>query len=166
MNYVLSSRVKCHELELPKGLTAAEHNMWKETERYLSSHGGPVGDKLVKVIIIDFDGTICTKAYPSIGRLLPNAKEVINAWYDDGHYVVIDTCRTGKHEEAARVALMEWGIRFDCMNENLQILTELYGSDCRKISGHIRIDDQQVGGLPEWLEIERILDLKWLEGGS
>jgi hypothetical protein len=35
---------------------------------------------------------------------------------------------------------------------------DYYGSDCRKISGDVYIDDKNLGGIPDdWDEIERMI---------
>lgn len=94
------------------------------------------------VISIDFDGTICENRYPQMGEPLPNAKQVINYWYDRGHTIIINTCRTGHYEEHAKSYLNYHGIRYNYMNENDPKLIEKYMSDTRKISADVYLDDR------------------------
>jgi hypothetical protein len=110
------------------------------------------------LIIIDFDGTIVHDSWPEIGTIKPNAKAVINRLFDAGHKIVINTCRADGYAAAAYDWLISHGIQFHAFNENLPELVDYYGSDCRKISGDVYIDDKNLGGIPDdWDEIERMI---------
>lgn len=50
-----------------------------------------------KTIVIDFDGTICDFAYPSIGAIKPGVKEALSLFRWLGYHIVISSCRTCKH---------------------------------------------------------------------
>lgn len=109
-------------------------------------------------IVIDFDGTIVEMAYPEIGELRLNAKEVINRLYREGHDIVINTCRSGKYETAAIVFLIKNQIPFHCVNRNLEKIIAEYEQDTRKLSGDVYIDDKNLGGIPDdWEEIYKLL---------
>lgn len=109
-------------------------------------------------VAIDFDGTIVEDAYPEIGRLFYNAKEVINKLYDEGHDIIINTCRAGIFEGNVYTFLKDNGIKYSYINSNLPRDIEKFGQDCRKISADIYIDDKNIGGIPTWLEIYEIID--------
>jgi len=110
-------------------------------------------------LVIDFDGTIVTNKWPEIGEMMPNAKRIINLLASLGHKIIINTCRSGEHAENARSWLIANGIKFHSFNENLPEQIEFYGSDTRKMSGDIYIDDRQLGGIPEdWNEIYYQID--------
>jgi guanylate kinase len=94
------------------------------------------------VIAIDFDGTIVTNKYPDIGYLKRDAKEVINKLYDEGHDIIINSCRQGKEEREMVEFLIDNEIKFNAVNENLCYRIEEYGNDCRKIGADIYIDDK------------------------
>ena len=49
------------------------------------------------VLAIDFDGCIVEETYPEIGELRKDAKKIINQLVQDGHYIIIWTCRTGEY---------------------------------------------------------------------
>jgi len=103
------------------------------------------------IIAIDFDGTIVRHQYPYIGELIPGAKEYIRKLKEDGHTIVIWTCRANKPLDDARQFLDDNGIPYDGMNEECQEVKSLgWISPSPKIYADIYIDDRQVGGLPPW----------------
>ena len=113
------------------------------------------------VISIDFDGTICELAYPAVGELKKDADTYINILYNEGHTIIINTCRTGKYERLAQHFLDHHGIKYHYINSNCPELIKLYKQDCRKISADIYIDDKCLMGLPEtWEEIYNIINKK------
>jgi hypothetical protein len=108
-------------------------------------------------LAIDFDNTIAVNKYPQIGELMPGAKKFVNKLYEDGHFIVINTCRTGREEKEAAIFLFENRVKFHLINQNNPQLILTFGEDCRKISADIYVDDKNLGGLPPWEEIyERI----------
>jgi len=110
-------------------------------------------------IVIDFDDTIVTNNYPSIGELKVGAKRVINKLYDEGHTIIINTCRVNEYEDEARKALNDNGIKYHYLNENSEELIEKYNMDCRKISGDIYIDNKNLGTkIISWDDIEQKID--------
>lgn len=110
------------------------------------------------IIAIDFDGTLHTGQFPRIGMPAPYAAEVMQRLKDDGHYLIINTARSGEHLLQAINWLLEQGIPFHRVNDNEPTNVARYGSNTRKIYAHLYIDDRQVGGLPPWNEIYR-----WVE---
>lgn len=116
------------------------------------------------IIALDYDGTIThDDAWPAPGVLKPGAKEVINRLYDEGHSIIIWTCRCGEALQVARSYLEAEGIKFHHCNEHLPHVLELYGNDTRKILADVYIDDKNLGGLPDtWEEIYQLLKQKHL----
>jgi hypothetical protein len=109
-------------------------------------------------ISIDYDDTIVYQDFPRSGTIKPNAKEVINRLYDEGHNILIWTCRAFERLETAKEYLNECGVKYHLINENLVNNIEKYGGDTRKMSAHIYIDDRQLGGIPnDWLVIEEMV---------
>jgi hypothetical protein len=114
--------------------------------------------KFRATISIDYDDTIVYQDFPNTGTIKPNAKEVINRLYDEGHHILIWTCRAFERVQTAKDYLIECGVRFHLINENLPSNIEQYGGDTRKMSADIYIDDRQLGGIPDdWLEIEKMI---------
>jgi hypothetical protein len=108
-------------------------------------------------IAIDFDGTIVELAYPDIGALMPYAKKVIQKWKNEGHTILINTCRVGEFAKAAKDFLIKNGVPFDYFNENSMDEITFYGHDSRKICADIFIDDKNIGGLPSWPVLDLIV---------
>jgi hydroxymethylpyrimidine pyrophosphatase-like HAD family hydrolase len=109
------------------------------------------------VIAIDFDGTIVEEAYPQLGKLRKGAKKYINKLYDDGHIIIINTCRSGVHQNAAFKMLIGLDVNFDLMNENHPSVIAQYHNDSRKISADLYIDDKNLVKLPSWKEKYKLI---------
>lgn len=95
----------------------------------------------IKIIAVDFDGTLCESAWPEIGN--PNKRLIqylINC-RKQGIKVILNTMREGELLQKA----VEWckghGLEFDAVNDNLPEMIELYGNNPRKISATYYIDD-------------------------
>ncbi len=107
------------------------------------------------ILAIDFDGTIVEHKYPGIGDLLPFAKEVISRLYSLGHYIIIWTCRTTAFDASlAQMFLTQAGIPYHTFNKNSH---ECDVQSYPKVYADIYIDDRQIGGLPTWPEIYKII---------
>ena len=112
------------------------------------------------ILAIDFDDTIVKEEYPKIGPLRIGAKKYINKLFDDGHYIIIWTCRSDDAELEAEIFLLENKIRFHKVNAHNPVNIHRYGNDTRKISAHLYIDDKNISGLPTWEEIYNIVTEK------
>lgn len=118
------------------------------------------------IIAIDFDGTIVRGKYPAIDGLMPDAASSILALEEDGHYLIINTCRSGEHLLNAINYLLEQGIPFDRINDNHPDQTRLYKNNSRKVYANLYIDDKNVFGFPGWkpvLEEVRRLEQEWAD---
>jgi len=109
------------------------------------------------ILAIDFDGTISRGKYPAINGLQPYAKEVINRLFIDGHYLIINTCRSGDQLLEAINWMLQQGISFHRVNDNHPEQTAMYNNNSRKIYAHIYIDDKNLGGFPGWLQTEKMI---------
>lgn len=112
------------------------------------------------VLAIDFDGTIATISFPDVGALIKDADVFIRKLYEEGHYIIINTCRSGKQEGLAEDFLNAHDIPYHYINSNLPELIVKYSQDCRKISADIYIDDKCLMGLPSWGGIYHIIQDK------
>jgi hypothetical protein len=112
---------------------------------------------------VDFDGTIVEDAYPYIGELKPNAKEVITGLFENGHDIIINTCRAGTYEADVYQFLDDWDIPYNYINCNLPEKVEHYGMDCRKISADVYIDDKNIIPTTDWDFIEKLLRGRGIE---
>lgn len=105
------------------------------------------------ILAIDFDGTIARGIFPAIDGAKPYAVQMIRKLKADGHYIIINTCRSGQQLLEAINWLLQQEIPFDRVNDNEPTNVAKYGNNSRKVYAHIYVDDKQVGGLPSWLEI-------------
>ena len=103
---------------------------------------------ILKVIAVDFDGTLCENKWPEIGE--PN-EEVIRYLQDQklrvGVKIILWTCRAGKELDDALLWCYHHGLMVDAVNENLPEVIALYGNDSRKVSADLYIDDKSVAPL-------------------
>ena len=110
-------------------------------------------------IAVDFDGTIVEQRYPAIGKEIPFATSTLRQLIEDGHKLVLWTVREGKLLEEA----LEWcekrGVKFYTVNrehEDDNVGKNKYFS--RKVKADVFIDDRNVGGLPVWGTIYRMIN--------
>lgn len=105
------------------------------------------------ILAVDFDGTLHCGIYPAIGVPVPYAIKKMRKLKEDGHYLIINTCRCDEHLIAAINWLLEKGIPFDRVNDNHPDGVKLHNSNSRKVFADVYVDDRQVGGLPTWPQI-------------
>lgn len=116
------------------------------------------------IIAVDFDGTLHTGAYPSIGDMRPGAQEYMQKLKNDGHYIILNTCRCGDTLLEAINWCLWQSIPIDRVNDNHPELVAKYQSNSRKISADIYVDDKQIIELPSWEEIyKHVLDLTYCD---
>ena len=95
------------------------------------------------IIAVDFDGTIVEDKYPKIGKLRKNAIEVFRKLQEEGHYIILWTCRDGSELEEAVLFLKENGFVPDKINDHSDRMIELYpNSKSKKVYADIYIDDR------------------------
>ncbi len=109
------------------------------------------------ILAIDFDGTIARGKFPHIEGAIADAQQYIKQLKADGHYIIINTCRTGDDLLNAINWLVQNNIPFDRVNDNEPTNVAMYGNNSRKVYAHLYIDDKQIGGLPAWSEIYRLI---------
>ena len=89
------------------------------------------------IIAVDFDGTIARSNYPVIQGEQPYAGEVLRQLHQDGHYIIIWTCRCGKPLLDAVNWLLEHGIPFDRVNDHNPENVARYGEGGNKVYAHV-----------------------------
>jgi len=96
------------------------------------------------VIATDFDGCLCTNAWPEIGE--PNNAKIdeLIGHRKNGGKVILWTCREGVMLEKARIWCLMRGLEFDAINDNLPERKDLYQNNCRKIGADQYWDDKAV----------------------
>ncbi len=111
------------------------------------------------IIAVDFDGTIVEHEYPEIGEERPFATEVLKMLMADRHKLVLWTMRDGKLLDDAVKWCADRGVEFYAVNSDTSALFPEGKSEhlsC-KLSADIFIDDRNVGGLPDWPTIYKII---------
>ena len=108
------------------------------------------------IIAIDFDGTIVEHKYPAIGLQRPFAFDTLKALQKKGHRLIMWTHRSGQTLEAAVKYCQDHGLEFYAVNRNYP--EEKWDTqDSRKILADLYIDDRNLGGIPSWGEIYRMI---------
>jgi hypothetical protein len=111
-----------------------------------------------KVVAVDFDGTICENAFPHVGAPKWNVIKKLREWHEQGHIIVIWTCRTDQTALDAVRFLNENKIPYDYFNE---YPLNSWGDWTRKIFAHIYLDDRalNVADIDNFdLETETLVD--------
>lgn len=97
-----------------------------------------------KAIAIDFDGCLCSDAYPAIGKPCWNVINKALLEQKNGAGLILWTCREGELLEAALAACGQWGLAFDAVNESLSEWIEAFGTCPRKVGATEYWDDRAV----------------------
>jgi len=97
------------------------------------------------IFAVDFDGRLASGGkWPEVGE--PN--ETLINWLivarNQGHKVILWTCRVGETLQKAVDMCRENGLEFDAVNDNLPEVIELYGVNSRKITADFYIDDKAI----------------------
>ena len=97
-----------------------------------------------KAIAIDFDGCLCTDAFPAIGQ--PNWDVINRAKVEQraGAGLILWTCREDQLLLDAVVACEGWGLTFDAVNESLPDWIEAFKTQPRKVGATEYWDDKSV----------------------
>ncbi|MBO5921993.1 MAG: hypothetical protein J6Q48_06355 [Bacteroidaceae bacterium] len=107
------------------------------------------------IIAIDFDGTIVNHEYPEIGSEIPFATTYIRKLIEEQHQVILWTVRRGKLLQDAVEWCKERGIEFYAVNKSFP--EEEAGEEYAKVNADIFIDDRNIGGLPDWGNIYKMI---------
>ena len=113
-------------------------------------------------LAIDFDNTIAKTDYPHIKKIKRNAVKYINKLYDKGCLIIINTCRANGEKDIMCKFLTNVGLKYHYINENDPVRIRHYRTDTRKISADIYIDDKNLGGIPSWKWIYKLIKDKYL----
>lgn len=109
------------------------------------------------IIAVDFDGTIVEHQYPAIGREKPFAIDTLKKLAEEHHRLILWTVREGKLLQEAVDFCKERGLEFYAINRNYP--EEKYSKE-RKLKAELWIDDRNLGGLPDWGTIYRMIQEK------
>ena len=110
------------------------------------------------IIAVDFDGTIVEHRYPDIGREKPFAIETLKKLANEQHRLILWTVRKGKLLQEAVEFCRTRGLDFYAVNRNFPEENE---PEERKLRADLWIDDRNLGGLPDWGTIYRMIRNNW-----
>lgn len=110
------------------------------------------------IIAVDFDGTIVEHKFPQIGREIPFAFEILKKLQEDNHRVILWTVREGKLLNEAVEFCRSNGVEFYAVNAELPGNYDVVRP--RKVDADIYIDDHNLGGVPDWPLIYRMITEK------
>lgn len=95
-----------------------------------------------QTIAVDFDGCLCSNMYPKIGKANDELIARLLEEQRNGSKLILWTCRTDSLLQEALDWCRDKGIVFDGVNENSEERIKRYGSDPRKVSADLYIDDK------------------------
>ena len=110
------------------------------------------------LIAVDFDGTIVEHRYPEIGPEIPFAVQTLRMLIAERHKLILWSVREGELLDEAINWCRERGIEFYAVNRDYPEET-LTNNDhfSRKLKVDLFIDDRNLGGLPDWGTIYRMI---------
>lgn len=112
-------------------------------------------------IAVDFDGTIVEHRYPGIGKEIPFAIETLKQLQRDRHRLILWTVREGRLLDEAVAFCRERGLEFYAVNRDYpEEEAERNNHYSRKLKADLFIDDRNLGGLPDWGTIYRMVSEK------
>lgn len=103
------------------------------------------------VIAVDFDGTIVQNKYPDIGEEIPFAIDTLKMLRQNGHRLILWTCREGELLDNAVEWCRQRNFEFYAINRDYpEETSDNNPSFTRKLKADLFIDDRSLGGLPDW----------------
>lgn len=108
-------------------------------------------------IAVDFDGTIVEHKYPDIGAEIPFAIKTLKLLQKEGHQLILWTVREGELLQDAVKYCQKRGLHFFAVNTNSPNEEPNCLNYSRKIRADLFIDNANLGGLPDWGDIYKII---------
>lgn len=110
------------------------------------------------LIAVDFDGTIVTHKYPAIGEEIPFATDTLKMLRRDGHRLILWSVREGQLLDDAVEWCRQRGVEFYAINRDYPEETlDNNPHFSRKLKVDMFIDDRNLGGLPDWGTIYKMI---------
>ena len=111
-------------------------------------------------IAIDFDGTIVEHRYPEIGPEIPFAIDTLKMLINDRHRLILWSVREGILLEEAVEYCRKRGVEFYAVNKDYPEEKTTDRNFSRKLKVDLFIDDRNLGGIPDWGTIYRMINEK------
>jgi len=109
------------------------------------------------IIAVDFDGTIVAHRYPAIGPEIPFAVDTLKLLARERHKLILWTVREGDLLNEAVEFCRNRGLEFYAVNSNYPEEKPSHSGYSRKLKADLFIDDRNLGGLPDWGLIYRMI---------
>ncbi len=113
------------------------------------------------IIAVDFDGTIVRHRYPKIGEEVPFATQTLKMLIAEHHQLILWSVREGRLLDEAVEWCRKRGVEFYAVNRDFpEEDVEKNRHYSRKLKADLFIDDRNIGGLPDWGTIYRMINEK------
>ena len=110
------------------------------------------------IIAVDFDGTIVEHKYPAIGEEIPFATDTLKMLIREHHKLILWSVREGKLLDEAVEWCRQRGVEFYAVNRDYPEETINNNQHfSRKLKADVFIDDRNLGELPDWGTIYRMI---------
>lgn len=143
-----------------KDATMSKDHSLKETKSEDGKLISPVLPSDVKNYLIDIDGTV-TEDVPNeepermaTCEPFPDALEVLNDWYDQGHIITFFTSRTEEH----RVITTDWLIKHGFKYHGL-LMGKPRGGNYHWIDNHMVKATRYKGKFTELIEMKKVIEV-------
>ena len=111
-------------------------------------------------IAVDFDGTIVEHRYPAIGPEIPFAIDTLKLLSAKRHKIILWSVREGALLDEAVEYCKQRGLEFYAVNKNYPEEAATHEGYSRKLQAELFIDDRNIGGMPSWPDIYRMIEGK------
>jgi hypothetical protein len=111
-------------------------------------------------IAVDFDGTIVEHRYPRIGEEIPFAIDTLKLLQQEKHRLILWSVREGELLDEAVAWCRDRGLEFYAVNKDYPEEEKSHQGFSRKLKVDMFIDDRNIGGLPDWGVIYRLIKEK------
>ena len=96
-------------------------------------------------IAVDFDGTLCSNAFPKVGEPKWDVINKVKKLKEEGWELILWTCRSGKALDDAVKATQDWGIKWDSINDHTPSQKKWWNGDFgTKVFANYYLDDRSL----------------------
>ena len=99
---------------------------------------------IMKILAVDFDGTLCENCYPAIGNPKIEIIERLKECQKSGNKLILWTCRSDNYLKDAVDWCKEHGLVFDAVNSNPNCEIAKWNNDPRKVGADYYLDDKSI----------------------
>jgi hypothetical protein len=112
-----------------------------------------------KVVVIDFDGTLCRDEFPNEGSPEPNVREALLKMKELGYVIKIHSCRTATYWGSRKERLCHFILIQEFMKRNQLPYDEIITSESMdKPVAEFYIDDKAIRYTGNWLDVVKQIE--------